>query len=126
MKEKIFLVLIFFCMSIFGLSAQAQWTDHGKLGVSPNGHYIQHEDGTPFLWIGDTGWGMIQQLTREEVDQYLDNRQGLGFTVIQTVVHWSPHGGGMKRSPDNAPNAYGHKPFTGDEKSPNTSEPLVV
>ncbi|WP_308992166.1 DUF4038 domain-containing protein [Mariniflexile litorale] len=106
--------------------AQSPWQQHGKLEVSTNGHYIQHKDKNPFLWIGDTGWGMIQQLTREEIDQYLDSRQALGFTVIQTVAHWSPHGGGINRSPDNAVNAYGHRPFTGDEKSPNTSEPLVV
>jgi hypothetical protein len=107
-------------------TAQSQWQEHGKLEVSSNGHYVQHADGTPFLWIGDTGWGMFQQLTREEVDQYLDSRQALGFTVIQSVAHWSPHGGGMKRSPDNAANAYGHRPFIGEENAPNTSEPLVV
>src|SRR6056300_1287578 len=92
--------------------AQSPWEQHGKLETSENGHYIQHHDKTPFLWIGDTGWGMMQQLTREEVDQYLDNRKELGFTVIQTVAHWSPHGGGLRRSPDNAANAYGHHPFT--------------
>ena len=56
---------------------------------------------------------------------YLDNRQKLGFTVIQAVAHWSAHGGGMTGVRDNAANAYGHRPFTGDEKSPNTAEPLL-
>ncbi|RPI03951.1 MAG: DUF4038 domain-containing protein [Ignavibacteriae bacterium] len=113
---------------IFPLSvlAQAPWEQHGKLEVSPTGHTIQHSDGTPFLWIGETGWGMIQQLTREEIDLYLDNRQKLGFTVIQTVAFWYPHGGGMKTGPHNAANAYGFRPFYGDEDSPNTSEPLIV
>ncbi len=69
---------------------------------------------------------MFQQLKREEVDLYLDNRKALGFTVIQAVAHWSPHGGGLDRSPDNAANAYGHRPFAGDEKTPNTAAPLVV
>jgi hypothetical protein len=124
LQKKIFLLSACIALSCTLLHAQAPWESHGRLAVSPNGRYIQHENGTPFLWIGDTGWGMIQQLTREEIDQYLDNRQDLGFTVIQSVVHWSPHGGGMKRSPDNAPNAYGHMPFTGDEYAPNTSEPL--
>ncbi|MGB8226052.1 MAG: DUF4038 domain-containing protein [Sedimentisphaerales bacterium] len=108
------------------LLAQPPWQQHGKLQVSKNGHTIQHKDGTPFLWIGDTGWGMFQQLTREEVDQYLDNRQKLGFTVIQSVAFWYPHGGGMKSGPHNAANAYGHRPFSGDEDSPNTAEPLIV
>lgn len=110
----------------YGILAQSPWEIHGTLEVSDNKHLIQYTDGTPFLWVGDTGWGMIQQLTREEIDLYLDNRQKLGFTVIQTVAHWSPHGGGLDRSPDNAPNAYGHRPFSGDETSPNTSEPLIV
>lgn len=125
---KKFLVLFILAFSIntsFNLFAQAPW-DHGKLEVAKNSHFIQHADGTPFLWIGDTGWGMMQQLTREEVDLYLDSRQKLGFTVIQTVAHWSPHGGGMQRSPDNAANAYGFRPFTGTEEKPNTAEPIVV
>lgn len=122
---KKLMFIAFVCISVFA-NAQAPWQAHGKLEISANGHYIQHQDGTLFLWIGDTGWGMFQQLTREQVDQYLDSRQALGFNVIQAVAHWSPHGGGMDRSPDNAANAYGHRPFSGEEKSPNTGEPLVV
>lgn len=61
-----------------------------------------------------------------EVDYYLDNRQKLGFTVIQSVVFWYPHSGGMNGGPHNAANSYGHRPFSGDEDSPNTAEPLVV
>lgn len=105
--------------------AQLAWQD-GNLEVSSNGHYIQHTDGSPFLWIGDTGWGLIQQLTREEIDIYLDNRKKLGFTIIQTVAFWYPHGGGMKMGPHNAANTYGFRPFAGSADSPNTSEPLLV
>lgn len=126
MKRIPLCILCILYLSNYTSSAQAPWEAHGQLTVSSNGHYIQHQDGSPFLWVGDTGWGLFQQLTREEIDQYLDSRQALGFTVIQAVAHWSPHGGGMKRSPDNAPNAYGHRPFSGKEKFPNTSEPLVI
>jgi hypothetical protein len=126
MKRNITAIIGLILICQLGLFAQAPWQQHGKLEVSKNGHTIQHSDGTPFLWIGDTGWGMIQQLTREEIDQYLDNRQKLGFTVIQTVAFWYPHGGGMKSGPDNAANAYGFRPFKGDEDSPNTSKPLIV
>lgn len=125
MKYNILTVFLIIIISSLTLTAQSPW-EHGKLEVSKNKHFIQHTDGTPFLWIGDTGWGMFQQLTREEIDLYLDSRQKLGFTVIQAVAHWSPHGGGLKRSPDNAPNTYGFRPFTGDETKPNTSEPLLV
>ena len=122
-------ILFLFLMVSFGsgsILAQPPWQQHGKLEVSADGHYMQHNDGTPFLWIGDTGWGMIQQLTREEIDTYLDNRQKLGFTVIQTVAFWYPHGGGMEMGPHNAANAYGFRPFSGGEDSPDTSEPLTV
>ena len=125
MKRKT-LITLCLALSTSLLIAESAWETHGKLEVSENGHRIQHDDGTPFLWIGDTAWGMFQQLTREEVDLYLDNRQALGFTVIQSVAYWSPHGGGMRRSPDNAANAYDHRPFAGSESSPNTGEPLRV
>lgn len=125
---KIAVLLIFICSSVDGYTQleKSPWQQHGKLSAQKNSHFLQHEDGTPFLWIGDTGWGMFQQLTREEVDHYLDNRQKLGFTVIQSVVFWYPHGGGIKSGPHNAANAYGHRPFTGGDDSPNTAEPLLV
>lgn len=128
MRFKFCILIIVFGLSLLSeeIKAKPPWQEHGYLEVSSNKHYIQHKDKTPFLWIGDTCWGMIQQLTREEVDEYLDNRKALGFTVIQTVSHWSPHGGGISRSPDNAANAYGHRPFTGDKNTPNTSEPLLA
>ena len=125
MKQILLTLVLFTIISSLGLLAQSPW-EHGQLEVSQSGHTIQHKDGTPFLWIGDTGWGLFQQLTREEVDHYLDNRQKLGFTVIQAVVFWYPHGGGIESGPHNAANAYGHRPFVGDEDAPNTADPLVV
>ncbi|KXI26772.1 apiosidase-like domain-containing protein [Paraglaciecola hydrolytica] len=126
MKKRILTLLCMLIVYPLSSIAASPWQEHGKLEVAKNGHYIQHQDGTPFLWIGDTGWAMFQQLSREEVDQYLDHRQKLGFNVIQAVAHWSPHGGGIPRSPNNAPNFYGHSPFSGSEHDPNTGEPLVV
>lgn len=106
--------------------AASPWQQHGALRVSASGHRVEHSDGTPFLWIGDTAWGLIQQLTREDIDRYLDDRQALGFTVIQSVAFWYPHGGGMPSGPHNAANVYGHRPFSGDEDAPNTAQPLLV
>ncbi|HQU86304.1 MAG TPA: DUF4038 domain-containing protein, partial [Pyrinomonadaceae bacterium] len=126
MKANFLKISLFLLLSPIFLSAQTPWQQHGKLEVSKNGHYIQHKDGTPFLWVGDTGWGMFQQLKREEVDQYLDNRQKLGFNVIQSVAFWYPHGGGIESGPHNAANAYGFRPFVGGEDSPDTTQPLIV
>lgn len=127
MKKTISTLLLFLLLfaSIF-VNAQSPWETHGKLEVAANGHYVQHKDGSPFLWVADTGWGLFQQLTREEVDLYLDKRQKQGFTVIQSVVFWYPHGGGIESGPHNAANAYGHKPFNGGDDAPDTSRPLVV
>jgi hypothetical protein len=123
------ITLLIICVTLIGSTAFADeppWQQHGALRVAKDGHRIEHADGTPFLWLGDTAWGMFQQLTREEVDQYLGARQKLGFTVIQSVAYWYPHGGGIASGPGNAEDAYGHRPFTGGEDSPNTAEPLVV
>ena len=45
---------------------QLPW-ENGKLKVSDNGRYLMHENGTPFFWLGDTGWLMPERLNRDEV-----------------------------------------------------------
>lgn len=96
-----------------------------RLHVSENGHHLVQADGAPFYWIGDTGWAMFQQLTREEVNLYLDDRKSKGFTVIQSVAFWYPHGAIEPLGPLNPSNAYGHRPFHGPENDPETSRPLL-
>ncbi len=93
------------------------WETHGKLMVSKsNPHYIQYEDGAPFFWLGDTGWEMLHRLSREETENYLENRRNKGFNVIQTVIisefiHM-----------DKPVNFYGDSIFTGeDPQSPLTT-----
>ena len=54
------------------------------LRISENGHYIEHEDGTGFFWLGDTGW-LIARLTPEDIDRYIQDRAKKGFNVIQMV-----------------------------------------
>ncbi len=78
------------CAAIFSLScllcsAQPDWK-HGRLKISPNHHYLQYEDGTPFFWLGDTGWELFSRLTLDEINLYLDNRAAKGFNVIQAVL----------------------------------------
>ncbi len=126
MKRYFFTGIFFILFSSMSIFAQSPWEQHGTIEVSENGRTLQYKDGTPFLWIGDTGWGMFQQLNREEVDYYLDHRQKLGFTVIQSVVYWYPHGGGIESGPHNAANSYGHRPFRGEADAPDTSQPLII
>jgi len=59
---------------------------HGPLVVSDNHRYLMFRDGTPFFYLGDTGWELLHRLTLKEAEKYLENRRQKGFTVIQTVV----------------------------------------
>ena len=60
--------------------------NHGPLRVSDNGRFLQHADGAPFFWLGDTAWELFHRLTREEAGLYLEKRRAQGFTVIQAVA----------------------------------------
>lgn len=60
--------------------------NQGRIGVSPNGHYLQHANGKAFFWLGDTAWELFHRLTLKEIIRYLDNRKSKGFNVIQAVA----------------------------------------
>ncbi|MDR2955539.1 MAG: glycoside hydrolase family 140 protein [Prevotella sp.] len=91
MKQIYFLLLLFF--SLLSVSSQEDiWKgksvkiSNGNLEVSANGRYIQHKNGTPFFYLGDTAWELFHRLNEEETEMYLENRRAKGFTVIQAVV----------------------------------------
>ena len=65
---------------------------HGPLRVSPNHRYLEHLDGTPFFWLGDTWWmGLCRRLTWPDDFQRLTaDRRAKGFTVIQIVAGLYP------------------------------------
>jgi len=77
---------------------------HGNLKVSENKHFLVFEDGTPFFYLGDTGWELFHRLNKVETEKYLENRREKGFTVIQAVVLAELDG-------LNTPNAEGNKPL---------------
>jgi Protein of unknown function (DUF4038)/Putative collagen-binding domain of a collagenase len=86
---------------------------HGRLQVTANGHYLQYEDGTPFFWLGDTGWELFHRLNKEEIEKYLENRRQKGFNVIQSVI--LAEFNGLKK-----PNQYGDVPLNDlDPEKPN-------
>lgn len=80
------------------------WEKHGPLKVSENRRFLVHRDGTPFFYLGDTAWELFHRLTREEAADYLKDRAGKGYTVIQAVALAEFNG-------LDAPNAYGHFPL---------------
>ncbi len=59
---------------------------HGKLEVSPNGRFLQFENGNPFFYLGETAWELFHRLSLDEAEIFLENRRQKGFTVIQAVI----------------------------------------
>lgn len=57
-----------------------------RLAVTPDGHYLQHKNGKPFFFLGDTAWELFHRLTLEEAKHYLKTRAEQGFNVIQAVL----------------------------------------
>ena len=94
MRKYIFL---FLCLCVLRCVGQG-------LMVRSNDPVIYKADGTPFLWLGDTAWELFHVLDKEEIIQYLDNRQEKGFTVVQAVILSELDGLG-------SPNAYGDFPL---------------
>lgn len=116
MKKIIFTLTL--CL-ILGMTAYAQ-DSRGSLQVTPNGRYLQYADGTPFFWLGDTGWELFHRLTLEEIEKYLDNRQAKGFNVIQAVILAELDG-------LRVPNKYGDVPFIDmDPDKPNEAYFVLV
>jgi Protein of unknown function (DUF4038)/Putative collagen-binding domain of a collagenase len=75
------------------------------LAVRPGDRYLVDAAGKPFLIHGDTAWSLIAQLTREEVDLYLEDRHARGFnTILVSLIE-------AKFATDAPANAYGELPF---------------
>lgn len=77
----------FICRRVAG---DNPFSRHGPVRVSGDGHYLQHQDGTPFFWLGDTVWNGPLLSTAEDWDAYLTDRTGKGFSVVQfnTLAPW--------------------------------------
>lgn len=73
------------CNTLQSENAPPPW-DNGRLVISENGRFLQHENGRPFFWLGDTAWRFFHRLNRSEVETYLENRRRKGFNVVQAVL----------------------------------------
>jgi hypothetical protein len=84
-----------------------------EIGHPCRRRYLIDERGAPFFYLGDTAWELFHRLTREEAEQYLQDRAAKGFTVIQAVALAELDG-------LNTPNAYGDMPLhKNDPTQPN-------
>lgn len=65
---------------------------HGLVRVASDHLHFEHEDGTPFFWLGDTWWmGLCRRLRWPEDFQTLAaDRVAKGFTVIQIIAGLYP------------------------------------
>jgi len=65
---------------------------HGRLRVAKDRRHLEHQDGTPFFWLGDTWWmGLVKRIRFPEEFQLLAaDRVKKGFTVIQIVAGLYP------------------------------------
>jgi enterochelin esterase-like enzyme len=79
-----------------------------RLKVSADGHSFVTETGQPFFWLGDTAWLLFQNLDREGVDKYLEDRASKGFSAV--LAHILPWHQGEK-------NAAGETAFVGNDWS---------
>lgn len=79
-------VLFLISLIFFQLLINSQTLPLPRLKVSPSGHFLMTEKGSPFFWLGDTGWLLFSKLNRQEAETYLEDRKQKGFNVIQVMV----------------------------------------
>jgi len=75
---------------------------HGRVRPSADRRHLEHADGTPFFWLGDTWWfGLCARLRwPEDFQAFVRDRVAKGFSLIQIVAGlypdvpptWDPRG----------------------------------
>ncbi|MCB1120544.1 MAG: DUF4038 domain-containing protein, partial [Verrucomicrobiae bacterium] len=98
----------------------------GPLQVAEESKHLEYPDGSPFLWLGDTLWGMTEYLERRDVDLYLDDRKKKGINVVQFCLFWGKREEDPVRFTTNPTNAYGHKAFREVNGKPDPLQPWIV
>ena len=60
---------------------------HGRLKVGKNLRHLEHADGTPFYWLGDTWWmGGTKRIPWDGFQGLCKHRAGQGYTLVQMVA----------------------------------------
>lgn len=79
---------------------ETELTKHGFVKISENNRYFTYDDGTPFLWMGDTNWQAPNYIHTDacnypgctcgnQLKHEVDNRKEKGFNVYQTYFSGS-------------------------------------
>jgi len=89
-QDSVIYLKFFFLFFILSLISSCNTNTRNSvpqgLKVSDNHRFLSTENGDPFFWLGDTGWLLFTKLTREEAEEYLEDRRQKGFNVIQVMV----------------------------------------
>jgi hypothetical protein len=67
-------------------AAPNRFLQHGAVQVAADGRYLEHADGTPFFWLGDTVWNGALRSAGEDWERFLRDRAAKQFTAIQFVT----------------------------------------
>lgn len=67
-------------------AGRTRFEQHGPVRVSRDDRYLEHEDGTPFFWLGDTAWNGPLLSTEADWDVYVRERVRQQFTAVQWVT----------------------------------------
>ena len=100
-------------LALAGLALTALGAGPYPVRIAPDHRHLVDQDGKPFLIQGDSPWSIISGLTREEEEQYLENRRQKGVnSIIVNLIEHKFHG---------PVDRYGEGPFTtpGDFTTPN-------
>jgi hypothetical protein len=65
---------------------------HGPLRVAADQRHLEHRDGTPFFWLGDTWWMAFCKRLKwpEDFHELTADRVAKGFTLIQIIAGLYP------------------------------------
>ncbi len=64
-------------------STTNRFRKHGGIRVADARTYLEHADGTPFFWLGDTVWTGPNNATLDDWAVYLKDRKSKHFSVVQ-------------------------------------------
>jgi hypothetical protein len=80
-------ILTVICLTALGMLqcavAAETASPRNYLEPSPNGRYLQWQDGTPFYIHSDTAWALPRDYSRDEVIEYLDKTFEQKFNAVQ-------------------------------------------
>jgi len=63
-----------------------RFLQHGPIRVARSGIHLEHVDGTPFFFLGDTVWNGPLLAKKDHWDTFLGDRVAKHFTAIQFVM----------------------------------------